>query len=216
MNFDKQTSLDGLLKIAKEHKGDGPNEAWGELLLRMIKKQRALPRKLLGRRASDENNVLDLEASTLEKILSDRSTVPNDFETVGKLGGFIGQALRFKGIDEHRINKTLKRGGGKRHVSIDAPSGNGWESHDHGSSMDLVDWDLSPQARALFEEANERFHGRLTAQQKQVLDLYLEQTPLEDIATKMDCSRRTIDRALYAIRAIASEEYLDIPPGNER
>jgi len=213
MSFTKQTSLDDLLELAKSHNGDGPNEAWGELLLRMVKKQRPLTRRLLGRRAADENNVEDREASALEKIFSDLSTGPNDFDTLENVGAFIGQALRFKGIDENRRSRSLKRGEGKHHVSIHE---NDQESNYPGAGIDPVDWDMLPQARVLFEEADERFLGRLSDTQKEVLKLHLEQKTIGEIAEHMGCTSRTIDRALHSIRAIAGKEFLDIKPGSER
>jgi len=149
------------------------------------------------RAAADEE---DVALSVLNRVF--RGAAEGKYPEVGDrdaLWGILAKITVDKAIDQRRKERALKRGGGKTRGQADLADGD--------SEVDLLaqapDRGPSPELAALIDEQFQHLLARLGKDDLRKVAVWkMEGYGNEEIARRLDCGLRTVERKLEVIRAL--------------
>jgi DNA-directed RNA polymerase specialized sigma24 family protein len=158
------------------------------------------------RRAADEEDVaLSAFDSFCRRAASGRFPALRDRDNLWKL---LVVVTARKALRLARDEGRLKKGGGKVLVEADLAVAAG--SDDDQALLQVVGWEPTPEFAAQAAEECRRLLGRLPDETLRSIALWkMEGYTTEEIATRLGCVPRTVERRLRVIRSLWDQE--DMP-----
>jgi DNA-directed RNA polymerase specialized sigma24 family protein len=180
-------------------------QLWNRYFIRLV----TLCRRRLGdrpRRAADEEDAaLNAFNSFCEGARRGRFPQLRDRDDLWQL--LVVLASR-KAADQVQLERRIKRGGGLVRGESAILGGPGGD--DIRGIEELVSPEPTPEFAAMVAEQYERLLGRLEKPSlRTIAQLKLEGYSNEEVAERLDCSLRTVERRLWLIRTIWSEDGFD-------
>ncbi|MEW4528360.1 MAG: sigma-70 family RNA polymerase sigma factor [Maioricimonas sp. JB045] len=196
----KSTDVTHWINLVKAGDSAAANRIWQRYFDRLV---RAIRGRLRGQNravSDDEDIVLSVFDSFYDAAAKGRFPDLSDRDDLWQL--LLRMASR-KVIDKRRHDRRQRRGGRIQVQSLD-------QANDGDSMIEVIGDEPSPEMVLMMQEAVERLFSHLgVGQLREIAGARLEGYSNAEIAERLGCSERTIERRLHLIREKCQQELLE-------
>lgn len=179
----------------------GDEQAARELFDRYAERLLALARKRIGARLNSRVDPEDVVQSVFRTFFFRAKEGRFSFQDQDDLSKLLVRITVHKTLRQVEFHTAAKRDPGMEAAQGDA---------DHDRIKEVLDSEPTPQAAVTFLDQLEHFLGKLTPDERQILELRLRGDSNREIAKKLGIYDRKIRRVLERVKALAEQEYLSV------